>query len=249
VVARRAAAFEPSPTVWSIDRTTLVAAVPEPIVAEPASPPEADEFRSLFDEVGADAVVEAGVLRAEVLGLEVARIEVTDTGAHLAIGVGKHDRDAQREVHGSRPQGFDRLFEAVRVVAEHRVAGGGGHAAYQLAPERWLRAIVIRRPEVVGAASLHAVPSPVTRHDLRQSAPAPAAGVDASGAAVLVVCSVGVDLDLVPVAADARAADGRKPRLVLCVPVGDDHRVTREQAAALRTPADIVTVGQEWRAL
>jgi hypothetical protein len=71
-----------------------------------------------------------------------------------------------------------------------------------------------------------------------------------------VVCSAGVDLGLVPVAADARlgaaARLGLEPgklRLVLVMPAGDDHPVTRRLAAGLREPADIVTVPADWRGL
>jgi hypothetical protein len=63
-----------------------------------------------------------------------------------------------------------------------------------------------------------------------------------------VVCSVGVDTALVPLATDARLADGRNPRLVLAVPEGDDHPVTRRLAAALVEPAEVVTVPADWRA-
>jgi hypothetical protein len=53
---------------------------------------------------------------------------------------------------------------------------------------------------------------------------------------------------LVPLATDARLADGRNPRLVLAVPEGDDHPVTRRLAAALVEPAEVVTVPADWRA-
>jgi hypothetical protein len=65
----------------------------------------------------------------------------------------------------------------------------------------------------------------------------------------LFVCSVGVDLDFVPAAADAWRAQGDEPELVLCVPEGDDHRVTRELVDDLRFPARIATVSREWRSL
>ena len=52
----------------------------------------------------------------------------------------------------------------------------------------------------------------------------------------------GVDLDLVPAAADARLADGRDARLVLAVPARDVHPVTVDLAAALANPAEIVAV-------
>jgi hypothetical protein len=87
----------------------------------------------------------------------------------------------------------------------------------------------------------------VLREDLRQAAAAPAAGVDTDGGPVLVVCSVGTDIDLVPSGVDAWLADGREPRLVFCVPEGDDHRMTRDLVGALRSPAEIRTVPPEWR--
>lgn len=243
-LARRAELFSRDVHVWAVDGTSLTPASPAPLPADPPLDFDPEPFVALFERAGAEAVVEAGVLRAEVRGLEVARVE---DGGRLAVGVGKHDREAHREVTLGEEQTFEQLFETVRIVAEHRVAGGEGHAAYHLAPERWLRSVVLQRPESVGAASLHAVPSPVVREDLRAPAPAPAAGVDPEGTSLLVACSVGVDIDLVPAAADAWLADGRKPRLVICVPEGDDHRVTRDLVAALAVPAGIVTVDREWR--
>jgi hypothetical protein len=64
-----------------------------------------------------------------------------------------------------------------------------------------------------------------------------------------VVCSVGVDVDLVPAAADSRAEHAHGAPLVLVVPEGDDYELTRVLASALREPATVVTVGREWGAL
>ncbi len=248
-LARRATLFSRPVRVYAIEGTTVREAEPEPLPSQPPLDPRAESMRALFDEVGAESVVEEGILRAEVLGLEVARVEVGESGqSRLAVGVGKHDREAQREVRGDQ-HGPDELFEVVRLVAEHRVPNGFGHAAYHLASERWLRSVVVRRPELVGAQHLEPVPSPVAREDLRQLAQAPAAGVDLEGQPLLVVCSVGVDVDLVPAAADAWLADGRQPRLVFCLPEGDDHPVTRDLVSALVMPAEIVIVPEEWRGL
>jgi hypothetical protein len=119
----------------------------------------------------------------------------------------------------------------------------------QIATEGWLRAVVIAHPDLVGARRLAAAAPPRPRGDLRVPRPAPAAGEDSDGRPLLVVCSTGVDVDLVPTAADARLLDGRGPRLLLVVPEGDDHPVTRRMAAALREPAEIVTVTKDWRTL
>ncbi|MBO0692749.1 MAG: hypothetical protein J2P58_07620, partial [Acidimicrobiaceae bacterium] len=42
---------------------------------------------------------------------------------------------------------------------------------------------------------------------------------------------------------------GHKPRLVLVVPDGDDYPVTRELAAALAEPAEVVVVPRDWATL
>ena len=83
----------------------------------------------------------------------------------------------------------------------------------------------------------------------RRGRPSPS-GVDAGGVPVVVACSVGVDLDLVPAAADARlAARPRTPGWCWCVPERDDHPVTR-RAGRLPwpDPAEVVTRADgDWR--
>ena len=246
LLARRGAAFTAPPAVWRVDGTELrpaePAALPPSLPLDPRAAALADELRT----AGAEPVVEHGVLRGEVLGLEVARVVVDEEGAYLEVGVGKHDRHAQRLVHGYEPTS-DALARAVATVAAHRRSDAPHHPLNRLAPERWLRARVVAEPGLVGAAHLAPVPSPVDRDDLRQPAPAPAAGTDLDGKPLLVVRSTGIDVDLVPAAVDTRLADGRHPRLVLVVPERDDHPLLRALAAALREPAEVVTVSDDWR--
>jgi hypothetical protein len=212
-------------------------------------------------------VAEHGVLAGEVLGLEVARVAVDGSEARLEVGVGQHDREAQRLVHGDRSP-VEALAAAVAEVRRLRVAGAAGHPANLLSPERWLRAVVLDAPALAGARGLDPVSSTVVRADLRSRAPAPAWGVDEDGEPVVVVCSTGIDPDLVPLGADVRVAaragalapapwtdhpwakDGAGPvRLVLLVPAGDDHAVTRALAAALAQPAVVRTVPAGWRGM
>jgi hypothetical protein len=245
-LARRAGEFRRPPTVWRMVGGELERAEPEPLAPPASLPPELEPYVDIVRDAGADPVVEHGVLVAEVLGLEVARISVGEFGVDLEVGVGTHDREAQKLIHGDRPP-TDSLRDAVQAVRQRRVAGATSHPANQLAAERWLRTVVCADPSVVGARHLRPAPPPIRRGDLRLPSPAPAAGEDHDGGPVLVVCSTGIDLDLVPFAADARLLDGRDPRLVLVLPDGDDHPVTRDLAGALRRPADVVTVGREWR--
>ena len=246
LLARRAEAFADPPTVWVVDGTDLRQMSPAPLPVSPPLDPRAAALADQLLAAGAEPVVEHGVLRGEVLGLEVARVVVDDEGAYVEVGVGKHDRHAQRLVHADEPTA-DALARAVATVADHRRAGAPPHPLNRLSSERWLRARVVSEPGLVGAAHLAPVPSPVDRDDLRLPAPAPAAGTDVEGCPLLVVCSTGIDVDLVPVAADARLADGRDPRLVLVVPERDDHLHLRPLADALREPAEVMTVSDDWR--
>ncbi|HEX2039626.1 MAG TPA: hypothetical protein VHF47_07835 [Acidimicrobiales bacterium] len=237
VLARRAAAFTVPPSVWVATGTFLEPAVAAPPAEQaPLSADDAALAPSIV-EAGAEPVVEHGVLRGEVLGLEVCRV----VGGRLEVGMGKHDREAQLLVHGGRPS-VEVLADAVRAVREVRTADGPPHEMRRLAAERWLRAVVCRRPELVGCSRLEPVPPPVPRGDLRLPAPAPAVGEG-----VVAVCSVGVDTDLVPTAADARLVHGPDSRLLLVVPEQDDHPLTRALAASLAQPAEVVTVPDDWR--
>jgi hypothetical protein len=241
-IARRASAFAFPITVWAIDGREVTRAEPAPVRAEPPLAGDALAIADVLRAAGAEAVVEHGVLMGEYRGLEVARV----VDGQLEVGVGKHDREAHAMVDAdlATPDALARVIDAVRL---QRRGDAEPHPLGRLQVERWLRAVVVAHPDLVGAAQLSPVPSPIVREDLRKPAMAPAAGEDMEGNPVLVCCSVGIDLDLVPSAADARLADPRSPRLLLAVPERDDHPSIRMLAGRLREPAEVVTVPNEWR--
>jgi hypothetical protein len=248
-VARRAQAFATPVDVWRVDGREVTLVEPAPFSPPPALPHEAAAYADVLRAHGADVVVEWGVLIGEVLGLEVARVVTGDGPARLEVGVGRHDRIAQRLLFPDRPI-EEALQQAVDTVRRLRVDGAQPHLANTLATERWLRSVVVAHPDLVGAALLAPAPPLVRRGDLRQPVPAPAAGVDRDERPMVVVCSTGIDLDAVPAAADARLADGRPGcRVVVAVPPGDDHPVTRILAADLRDPAEVLVISAGWRGL
>ena len=251
VLARRAGAFAPSPRVWRVEGRDLVPADPAPVPAPMEPPAVARELVGMLRDAGVEVIVEHGEILGEVLGLEVARVIVDPIPvegappARIEVGVGRHDREAFAMLHGdlATPEALAAVVDEVRA---HRSADAEAHPLGRIAAERWLRSKIIGDPGAVGAARLRPAEPTVARDSLKDVMPAIAVGDDDHGA-VVVACSVGIDLDLVPAAADARLVHAPGARLVVVVPERDDHPVTRRLAAALDEPAEIVTVPADWR--
>src|SRR5262249_55178140 len=156
------------------------------------------------------------------------------------------DRELTAMVHGEAPPAHQ-LARAARIVRQHRRPTAARHPLNQLVPERWLRAVISRNPGLVGLAGLRAAEGARPRPTLRDLDIAVGEGLTSDGSPVVVACSVGIDIELVPAAADARAMLDPDAALWLVVPERDDHPVTRKLAARLREPARIVTVPDSWR--
>jgi hypothetical protein len=230
--------------VWSLSGREVRRAEPAAIEAESVESLVEDGVASLIAAHGADPVLEHGVLRGEVLGLEVARV----ISGRLVVGVGRHDRDARLEMRPGEDVGAA-LDEAVAAVRAWRRPWVARHPANTLARSRWLRAVICARPSVVGASSLSVAAPPLPWFDLPEAGAAPCVGSSADGCPLVAVCSVGVDLDLVPTAADCRVLYRPGARLLLVVPEGDDLPVNRRLAAGLARPAELVTVPRDWETL
>ncbi|MDQ3147822.1 MAG: hypothetical protein M3R01_12990 [Actinomycetota bacterium] len=241
-LARRAAAFRTAPTVWVVEGRALTEAGPAPFRIHSPLPPEVLAYTPMLEAAGCDVTVEHGRLIGEVLGLEVARVQSEAGVIRMEVGVGRFDREAHAVIDDDDGVGGGALAAVVDLVREHRRPGAPRHPLNQLVPERLLRRLIVDEPGLVGGEHLRPVPALSPLPDLRSSGPVPAVGVDPDGRAVVVVCSVGVDVDLVPAAADMRLADGRDARLVLAVPGRDAVASTRELAAALTDPAEVVAV-------
>ncbi len=133
-----------------------------------------------------------------------------------------------------------------QVIAVRR-RGGVPHAINRLARERWLRADLTSDPSVVGCRSLEAIEPVHARPNLREQSTAPALGVGVGGERVLVVCGVGIDLELVPDAAEL-AEDHRPDRVVLAVPPRDHLALLDALASLMPVPTEVVEVPTSWPA-
>ncbi len=249
-LARRGPAFTMPITVWRADGRSLVPARATALPVSQPAPAQHEAFRELIIAGGADPFVEHGVLFGEVRGLEVCRV-VDDPYQHvvrLEVGVGAHDREAFQMMHGDVPT-VESLARIVQAVESHRDVGASPHPLNRLGAERLLRWRLEQSPELVGAIELFPAPPPSPRPNLKDPIPCVATGVDQAGRVLRVVCAVGVDLDLIPFAVDARlAADAADPgrvgteRLVVVTPSRDRLPVIDQLAGLLREAVVLVSV-------
>lgn len=252
VLARRAGCFAPAPKVWAIAGDALVAAEADPVPV-PAAPPSAPHLAELLVDADLEVLIEDGIVRGEVRGLEVARIvhgSTTDgtpiDEPVLEVGVGHADREMTALVHAGLPP-TDQLARVIEIVLAQRRPDAERHPLNQLAPERWMRSRLMAEPGRIGLAALHAAEGAVPRPNLRDRAVAFATGERPDGSPVVVACSVGIDLDLVPAAADARLVHAPEADLLVVVPERDAHPVTADLAARLARPAEVVALPGDWR--
>ena len=251
-VARWAELFDADVEVRQVTGATSVPATAEPpTTGTPGAVADDAALRAELRDAGLDVVEEHGVVTGEVRGLEVARLVVWpastggDDAVHIEAGVGRFDRDATAAMHdGESPEAT--LRRAIDLVEMHRTARTPTHPLALMARERWLRHSVLERPALVGASELEPIATTVLRTSVREPSPAAALGRGADGSALVVVCSVGADLSLVPVAADTRAQVAPDATLVLVVPERDRLPSTERLVSMARGPVELRSVTVPW---
>lgn len=244
LLARRAACFDLPVSVWHVADRRLVPAVAEPLTPPPRAAAAHRALIPMIEAGGAEPIVEHGVVAGEVRGLEVCRV-VNDrvTGAvRLEVGVGVHDREAFAIIHGDVPA-TDALRGVVDAVVEHRQPGAVEHPLSRLVPERLVRWSLEQRPGSLGLVDLVRVEPPTPRPNVKDRVPCSALGHRPGGEPVVVVCSVGVDLDVIPYAADARLAAARSglvdPETIVVVPARDMVPITIDLAGLVTSPITV----------
>lgn len=242
-VARRAQLFDPSPSVWVIDGTDLVpaeASVPERIVAAAIEP----DIAALLDVDDVDIIIEHGVIIGECRGLEVARVTGTGAEQRLDVGVGAYDQGAFVVMNPDLTPD-EALSNVVEQVMKFRRRGGEPHPINRLARERWVRSELLADPGQIGMASIEAVEPMTPREGIKDVTIAAAVGVATSGERVLVACTVGIDLDAVPAAADL-AAQHSVDRVMIMLPDRDRHPIVQAVADQSRLPIEFVSGPEPW---
>lgn len=251
-LARRAIGLTLPVHVWHLEGRVLLPAVAEPL----AHPVPVDDAHRAFAELivagGAEPVEEHGVLSGEVRGLEVCRVVDDAHGGEtrLEVGVGAHDRETFQMLHGARPT-VEALADVVQAVDGHRSAADAvHHPLSQLAASRLLRWRLLQTPSLVGARALVAAEPPVARTNVKDHVPCvaierSAASDDASQSdssdVHVVVCTTGVDLEVVPFTVDAIAAHGAT-RATIAAPARDVIDIQQRLAELVAVPTAFVAV-------
>jgi hypothetical protein len=249
VLARIATHFDFAIEVFELDAAGVARAA-APKSAEKIEVSVADEMYAEFiKSAGAEVVREHGVISGEVCGLEVCRV-VRATSAsdldgagesELEIGVGAHDRETFKLLHG-RTATVESLRKVIAEVAARRAVGAQVHPLNQLARERMLRHYVCLSPQLVGAKSLQPAQPPIARTNLKDVVPCCAVGVSLTGEKMIVIFNVGVDPDVVSFGADARGQINASADLVFAMPTRDIVPAVEQIAQMLRRPARFVGV-------
>lgn len=230
--------------VVAVDGVELVPAEPVALALPPVLSAEVWGLAPILSEAGARPVDDHGRVVAEVAGLEVARIdEPRDEPVRIEVGVGEADRELHTLVHSNLEIGAA-VRRAVTMVAAERQTGSM-HPLTRMARERWVRSILLEDPASIGLASLTAVPPLVARSTVLGNVPSAAVGETPDGRAVVVVCSTGIDLDVVPEAADYRRRDSPEAALWIVVPERDRHAIT-ESVVAIVPDCELLSITPPW---
>lgn len=243
VLARRALGLRLPVEVFELDGRTLTPAAALPLAHAVTLDDRHREFAALILEGGAEPVEEHGVLVGEVEGLEVCRV-VDDpvTGdVRLEVGVGAHDRETFQMLHGDRPT-IEALADVVHSVRGHRagVPGAPSHPLRRLAASRLLRARLVADPSWIGAGPLVAVEPPIARTNLNDEVPCVAREI---GTSRIVVCTTGIDLEVVPWAVDA-VATCEADECLIAAPDRDVIDIQQRLAGLVVVPTRFVPVAR-----
>lgn len=258
LLARRAQRLDLPVSVWFAQDRSLLRAVAEPL-PEPLEPPiDHLELATVIKAAGATPNVEHGVVFGEVRGLEVCRVVDEPTVGHIAelgdvgpfsppplqtapgvlleVGVGTNDREAFRMIHGGLPT-VEALASVVQSVITFRSDQAPQHPLNRLGQERYLRWQLEQDPSLIGLAHVEPAPPPVPRPNLKDPVPCVASGVTVDGHPRTVVCSVGVDLDLVGFVADVQTMTDTP--VVVALRERDAVAITTELLGLLVSPVTV----------
>jgi len=140
------------------------------------------------------------------------------------VGVGQADRELSALVHAHQ-EGSESLKRVLDAVKDFRVNSDEGatkisHPLALVARARWLRSEVMKSPSLLGFESLRPL-APLASGSSFSDLPCAGLGIDENKNQVIVVFSVGANLEFIFQANDYRNRENRSASLLLVAPVRD----------------------------
>ncbi len=238
---RHASQLDPTPTVFLVEGTDIVAAAADPLpnAVEPDTN-DLDVAGLAYEVHQLETVVEAGIVRGELLGLEVSRV----VDGVVEVGVGRFDREAGSMLRGTAVS-TDALADALELVRPHRTAEALPHPLNRMGRERWLRSIAVADPSILGLATLVSVETVAERENLLDPFVAGALGLGIDGDSVLAVFAAGLDTTALSHAADL-VARYTPDRVVVAIPEADMLPALTALYPLLAVPTTVVGMSAPW---
>jgi len=230
--------------LWIVNGKNLVEH-PKPLPHRPVEiPQEAISQGKKFKKFDCDIIAEHGVLRAEVHGLEVARVvQNAENQFEISVGVGDYDQSAYKAIHGNIAVERN-LTKVISTVKKYRTKAGPVHPLNRISRSRWLIAEAIADPSFLGIDELDFVEPLLPRNDVTKDQACSAIG-RIENSIVLVLASTGIDLNLVPQAA-GQIFRHNPEKLLLLLPAQDHHPAISRQARYLSVQPTFVTAREPW---
>ena len=240
IAARQAIGLKGETKIMHFHEGELTQVSPAPFPDTPITPVLSEDFEAMCRKAGVSIVCENGIWRGEILGLEVVRVDEGD----IQVGVGRFDREAGELLNKGKSR-VEQLIDAANQVRTQRTAAAGAHPLATLSRERWLRHKLLSEPEIIGLSEMTPLDPVHQSKNLKDFFPAAAIGIDKDHKQVLCVCSVGIDIGLIPLTAELAAL--HKPgRIVIALPPQDMLPLIIEASHLLNTPSTLIGVDGEW---
>lgn len=231
---------------WIIEDETMVYHPDEDYVAQPVKHILDAPIISILEANNCDIVHEHEIVKAEIKGLEVARItEDRDGELKLQIGVGHYDQEAHKLVDLHEDPN-EKLARVVADVLRYRNKEAKPHPLNRVARPAWLVSEIIAFPEKLNLQDVHRLMTPGKATTVKETTPA-AALAKSDGKIVLLVASVGIDLKAIPLAA-ALSATEDADEIWMILPEKDFHPALKRQSSQLTIPVYFKTVQEPWPA-
>ena len=230
--------------VWLVEGKELIEHPEIPTYYQKRAPEEARSLGAKLEKFDCCVIEEHGALRAEVHGVEVARVVRAEDGVfEINVGVGEYDQNAHFTLNRNA-ETEKNLEEVIATVKQFRHKEGAPHPLNRILRSRWLMSKAISNPALLGMQELNFVESLLPTYDALNNEPCSAVGLK-GGIATLVISATGVDLNLVPYAG-GQINRHQPDALLFLMPEHDRHPAIFRQARHLSIEPIFTSIEEPW---